>query len=84
MPKLTIFVKSHDVITVSSSHFAHGGHFANMRIRMIYVFGYINLRFMFNGENHLHMMFDAILNSAILIWVVLGFLNNHKYIQILY
>ena len=71
MPKLTILVKSQDVITVSSFHFAHDGHFENMQIRIIYLFGY--MRFIFNGENHLHMMFQAILNSAILIWVVLSF-----------
>ena len=55
MPKLTIFVKSQDVITISSSHFAHGGHFENMQIRIIHVFGYI--RFIFNEENHLHKNF---------------------------
>ena len=55
----------------SSFHFAYGGHFENMQIMIIYVFGYIDLRFIFNGKNHLHMMFEAILNSAILIWVVL-------------
>ena len=70
MPKLTIFVTSQDVITIPSFHFAHGGHFEHTQIRIIYVFGYI--RFIFNEENHLHMLFEAILNSAILIWVVLG------------
>ena len=55
MPKLTIFVKLQDVITISSFHFAHGGHFENMQIRIIQVFGYI--RFIFNEENHLHMNF---------------------------
>ena len=55
MPKLTIFVKSQDLITISSFHFAHGGHFENMQIRIIHVFGYI--RFIFNEENHLHMNF---------------------------
>ena len=34
-----------------------------------------------HGENHLNMMFSAILNSFILIWAVLGF-SNHKYIHI--
>ena len=70
MPKLTIFVKSQDVITISSFRFAHGGHFENMQIMIIYVFRYI--RFIFNEENNLHMLFEAMLNSAILIWVVLG------------
>ena len=55
MPKLTIFVKSQDVITISSFRFAHGGHFENMQIMIIYVFRYI--RFIFNEENNLHMLF---------------------------
>ena len=59
MPKLTIFVKSQDVITISLFHFDHGGHFENMHIMIIYVFGYI--RFIFKEENHLHMLFEAIL-----------------------
>ena len=33
--------------------------FEKMQIRIIHVFGYI--RFIFNEENHLHMLFEAIL-----------------------
>ena len=35
----------------SSFHFAYGGHVENMQIMIIYVFGYIDLRFIFNGKN---------------------------------
>ena len=41
MLKLTIFLKSQDIFTISSVHFVHGGHFANMQIRIIHEFGYI-------------------------------------------
>ena len=41
MPNLPILVKSQEVITIFTFNFAHGGHFENMQIRIIYGFGYI-------------------------------------------
>ena len=75
---MTILVNSQDVITIFSFHFGHGGHFEIMQIRITCGFGYV-LSSM--EKNHLNM-FAAILNSVILIWAVLRFFNNHKYIQI--
>ena len=73
-------MKSQDVITIFLLHVGHGGHFEIMQIRITHGFGYVLS--IFNRENRLNMMFAAILNSVILIWAVLGFCNNHKYIQI--
>ena len=41
MPKWSILVKSQDVITIFSFHFADSGHFENMQIKIIYGFCYI-------------------------------------------
>ena len=41
MLKLSIFVQSQDIITISSFHFAYGGHFEEIQIRIIHGFGYI-------------------------------------------
>ena len=40
------------------------------------------VRFIFNGENHLNMMFAAILNSVILIWASLIIINISKYTEL--